>query len=339
MIAVDECHCFATKSSLQGGNLLKLKAEYEIAATGTPITNSPISIYLPLSWIDVDHSTLTGYKSLYCEFGGFKDSQVIGYKNLDLLKDEIDHNSLRRTLDQVRDDMPKKVITTELIEMDDRHRKFYEAVKNGVKEEVDKVELNTSNLLALTTRLRQAATDPGILTSEEIESSKISRAVELIETLVSQKEKVVVLSSFKEPVYKLAKKLEKYKPLINTGDQSDAEISNNMDKFQNDPNYLIFIGTHSKCGTGITLNAASYMICLDELWTAAKNNQSFDRIYRVNNTRPAFITILICKGTIDERVHDVSARKQELSDYMIDGKDGAISQSLRNDMISALRDL
>lgn len=49
MIAVDEAHCFATKSSLQGANLMKLKADYQIAATGTPITNSPISAYVPLS--------------------------------------------------------------------------------------------------------------------------------------------------------------------------------------------------------------------------------------------------------------------------------------------------
>lgn len=49
MVAVDEAHCFATKSSLQGGNLLKIKAEYQVAATGTPITNSPISAYMPLS--------------------------------------------------------------------------------------------------------------------------------------------------------------------------------------------------------------------------------------------------------------------------------------------------
>ena len=49
MIAVDEVHKFATKTSQQGSNLLKLKATYKVAATGTLITNSPMSAYVPLA--------------------------------------------------------------------------------------------------------------------------------------------------------------------------------------------------------------------------------------------------------------------------------------------------
>lgn len=265
MVAVDEVHCFATKSSLQGGNLLKIKADYQVAATGTPITNSPISAYMPLSWTGNDKSTLTDYKGQYCVFGGFKDSQVIGYKDLDLLREEIDSCSLRRTLDQVREDMPKKTVVAEVVEMCDAHRKFYEAVKKGVKEEVDKVELNSSNLLALTTRLRQATADPGILTTEKIPSSKILRAEELARELVASKEKVVVLSCFKEPIYRLAESLSDLSPLICTGDQKDIDVAKSVERFQSDPGSMIFLGTHSKCGTGITLNAASHMICLDEM--------------------------------------------------------------------------
>lgn len=272
-------------------------------------------------------------------FGGFRDSQVIGYKDLNLLKEEIDNCSLRRTLDQVRDDMPKKTVIAEVVEMDDRHRKFYEAIKEGVKEEADKVELTTSNLLALTTRLRQATADPGILTTEKIPSSKVERAAELARELTANGEKVVVLSCFKEPINRLAEILSDLKPIIGTGDQKDDDVAKGVDRFQTDPKAMVFLGTHSKCGTGITLNAASHMICIDEMWTAAKNNQSFDRIYRISNTRPAFITILTCVNTIDERVHEIAQRKQDLSDYVIDGKEGALESSLKSEMISALREL
>lgn len=101
---------------------------------------------------------------------------------MDLLKDELDSCSLRRTLDQVRD-MPPKTVTYELLEMDDEHRKFYDAIKDGVKAEADKIELNSNNLLALATRLRQASVCPGILTSQKVNSTKIARAVELIQDL------------------------------------------------------------------------------------------------------------------------------------------------------------
>lgn len=48
MIALDEAHLVSNKKSSQGNNLLKLDSDYKIAATGTLITNSPLSAYLPL---------------------------------------------------------------------------------------------------------------------------------------------------------------------------------------------------------------------------------------------------------------------------------------------------
>lgn len=339
LIAVDEAHKISNKSSQQGANLLKLNSPYKIAATGTPIVNSPLSAYLLLSWTDNDKATLTTYKSNYCEFGGFNNSQVIGYKNLDVLKEEMDSCSIRRTLDQVRDDMPLKTVHYEIVEMSDTHRKFYDAVKEGVKEEADRVELKSGNLLALTTRLRQATACPAILTTQDILSSKLERCVELVEDLVSQGEKVVILSTFKEPVYQLAKLLEKYKPLVATGDVDDQIAFSRMDQFQNDPISKVFMGTHGKCGTGFTLNAASYMICIDTPYTYSSFSQSTDRIWRVTNTRPAFITVLTCGDSIDERVAAIVENKKELADFLVDGKENSISSGLKDELMKIIKEL
>jgi SNF2 family DNA or RNA helicase len=101
----------------------------------------------------------------------------------------------------------------------------------------------------------------------------------------------------------------------------------------------VYLGTFGKCSTGITLDAASYLIALDENWTAAQNNQAWDRIYRVTNELPANITILICKDTIDERVHQITTTKQELSDYVVDGMQNELSKSLQNEMLNIIRGL
>lgn len=339
LIAVDEIHRIATKTSAQGSNLLKLKADYKIGASGSLVTNSPLSCYVPLSFTENDKATLSTYKSQYCEFGGFGGNQIVGYKNLDTLREEIQDCSIRRTLDQVRSDMPSKFINYELLEMSDAHRKFYDAIKEGVKEEADRVELKAANLLALTTRLRQATAEPSILTTQDIVSTKVERAVELVEDLVAQGEKVVVFSNFKEPVYKLAKLLAHHEPLINTGDQDDTLVGRQVEAFQTDPGIKVFLGTHGKCGTGWTLNAASYAIFLDTPWTDASLSQSTDRIWRVTNTRPAIITILCCLDTIDERVRDIVETKKELADYLVDGKENNLSISLQNEMRSILRSL
>ena len=337
MIAFDEAHKAATKSSQQGTNLLKLDAPFKIAATGTLITNNPLSAYVPLSWTGNDQSTLTNYKSQYCNFGGFKNAQVIGFKNLEVLQEEIKSCSLRRTLDQVRSDMPPKTVTLEVLEPEDDQRKFYEAIKEGVKEEADKIELKTSSLLALTTRLRQASACPSILTTQGISSCKVDRCLELIEELTTQGEKVVVLSVFKETLNELAAKLDQFRFSINTGDVPDAIVANNVARFQDDPNEQVFIGTWGKVGTGWTLNSASYLICLDTPYTAAMFDQGTDRIWRVNNTRPAFITVLMCKDTIDERVQQIIETKKELGEYLVDGVD--FSGQLNNKLEDALREI
>ena len=331
MIVLDEAHKCKGSTTQQGAHLLKLTDyEHKIGLTGTLIMNKPIDAYTALKWIGVEKSNLSNFKSQYCVYGGFGGHQIVGYKNLDLLKSEIDSCSLRRKKEDLKDFPPKTVIT-ELVEMDDTHRKFYEAIQNGIKDECDKIELNPNNVLALSTRLRQATTCPSILTTTPILSSKIARAVDLVEEICADGDKVVIMSTFKETLNTLNELLKDYNPLLGTGDIPDDRVSKNIDLFQSDPKYKVFLGTTAKCGTGITLNAASYMICVDMPWTPALQEQVEDRINRINNTKPAFIYRLVCQNTLDEVVANILEVKQAVSDYMIDDKnDAAVLNILKN---------
>ena len=141
-----------------------------------------------------------------------------------------------------------------------------------------------------------------------------------MEEIVSQGDKVVIMSTYKEPVYILQDLLKEYNPLIGTGDQKDDEVSKNIDMFQNDDIHKVFIATSAKCGTGITLNRARYMICLDQPWTAATYEQVTDRIHRINNKEPVFIYNLICENTIDERISKVIKRKKAIGEFIVDDK-------------------
>lgn len=241
---------------------------------------------------------------------------ITGFKNTDIIKDQLSKCSLRRKKSLLN--LPPKNIISEIVEMDSDQSRFYNEVKNGVKEEVDKVELKTSSLLALVGRLRQATACPSILTTSNISSAKIDRACQLVEEIVSNGEKVVIFSTYKETVNELDKKLSKYNPLIGTGDLKDSEVSQNVDDFQNNVENKVFIATWQKCGTGLTLTAASYMIFIDTPWTAGVFEQACDRIYRIGTKNPVFIYKLITKDTIDERVDSLLQVKKAISDYMID---------------------
>lgn len=341
LIAFDESHKIGAPDTTQYNNLMKLDADFKVAATGTLIVNSPLSAFPSLKFTDNDSATLTNFKSQYCNFGGgFGNNQIIGYKNLDVLREEIDNCSIRRTLYDVRADIPQLTIDTEYLEMDESQLKFYEAIKEGVKEEADKIELKASNLLALTTRLRQASACPSVLTTQNIESIKVQRAFEYIQEIVSQGEKVVVFSVFKEPLNQLAAKLEGFRYTLNTGDTDDATVMSNVTRFQEDPNEQVFLGSCSKMGVGYTLNSSMYLIFIDTPYTFALFEQCYQRVHRISNTRPAYIKVLVCKETIDERVQEIVATKRDLGEYLVDGKENsALSTGMQDELRKIISEL
>lgn len=318
MIILDEAHTCKGTGTAQASNLLKLSdAQYKIGLSGTILLNKPLDTYMPLRWIGMDSSCYSTFENYYTSFTGPFKTVFNGYKHLDILKDQLDRCSLRRKKEDVLD-LPKKTIINEYVELDDRQQKFYDNIEQGIIDEVDKVKITTTSLLAMVSRLRQASSNPSILTTESIPSAKLQRAVELTKEIIESNNKVVIFSVFKDNVYKLSELLSEYDPLVNTGDIKDTVITENIDKFQNDPDKKIFLATSQKCGTGITLTAASYMIFIDTPWTYGVYEQAQDRIYRIGTKDPVFIYNLIAKDTIDERVLQIVNNKKALSDYVID---------------------
>lgn len=318
MIVVDEIHCCKSNSSQQGKNLLKLsKIKYKIGATGTLLLNSPLDSYVPLKWIGAERAAQSTCKYFYQVYGGQFGKEFLGYRNLDTLKQQLSAYTLRR--DKSLLNLPPKNIIEEYVDMSDKQQLFYNNIKSGIKDQIDKVDLKPNIILSMAMRLRQATACPSILTTENIPSAKIDRTCDLVEQITSTGNKVVIFSTFKETVSELEKRLIEYNPLIGTGDIEDEIISKNIDKFQNEEENKIFIGTWQKCGTGFTLTRANYMIFIDTPWTPAQLEQACDRIYRIGTTGAVFIYNLITNNTVDERVLEIVNDKEAVSDYVIDG--------------------
>lgn len=325
MIVIDEGHCIKSWKSIQGQNLLELSAKHQIIATGTPLLNNPLDTYMLLAWIGKESKkNVTRFKNTYCIISKDVLGGIAGFKNLELLQDEIDSCSIRRTKDILN--LPPKNVINEELTMSDSQLKFYNTIEDSTEKEnreeakkiCDKVSLKPQFLRSMFVRLRQATACPSVLTSQKIDSCKVERAVELTKEIIANNEKVVIFSEFKEPVYRLAELLKDYNPLVNTGDISDGEFSSNIDKFQNEDKYKVFLGTTAKCGTGITLTRASYMIFIDTPWTYGEYQQAQDRIHRIGTTKPVFYYNLICKDTVDELVAYILDKKATLATFVID---------------------
>ena len=317
MIVFDEIHTAKSHQSAQGKNLLKLtKAKHRIGATGTPIVNSPLDSFVPLKWIGVENSTYSNYRYFYCSYGGPFGNLLVGFKHMDIIKSMFDKYALRRTKDLLK--LPPKNIIHEYVDMNETQQLFYDNLVKGIVDQVDKVTIDSTSIFSMVARLRQATACPSALTSENIESSKIQRACELVDEMIQNGEKVVVFSVFKETLNVLADKLKQYNPLLCTGDIKDSIISENIDAFQTNADYKVMLCTTAKMGVGITLTAATNAIFIDSTWTQASNLQCEDRIYRIGSNKPVFIYYLWAANSIDEHVKEIVSDKSLIGDYIVD---------------------
>ena len=314
MTIIDEIHKCKNSQSKQGKAIHCCTSYYRLALTGTPLMNSPVDLYNILKWLQVENHSLSYFKNLYCEMGGFGGYEVIGYKNLDQLENILNKNMLRRRKEEVLD-LPPKIYTNEILELSPSQQKLYEEVKKGVMDNIDKILLMPNPLVELT-RLRQVTSNPDILTSAKTINCKYERVLDILD---STEDKLIIYSNWTkviDPLYELIR--EKYGVTKVTSETKNP--MEQIDKFQNDPGCRVIIGTTPALGTGYTLTQASTIIFIDEPWNRATKEQAEDRAHRIGTKGTVNIITLICKDTIDERIHQIIKDKGELSDRIVDGK-------------------
>ena len=332
MVAIDEIHKNVSPHAIQGKQLLRIKKATGskvmwIPMTGTPIINKPTDVYLPLKLID-GHSFNSFYSwcNEFCVYGGYGHHEIIGYKNIPKLKSMLQNNMLRRCKADVLD-LPPKIYYTEYVENTAYQDALYSKVANEIASQKDEILLGL-NPLSKFMRLRQVNGSPEIVDLKlNVDDkyfnkvAKLQRLMELLEEIHERNEKVIIYSNWVEPLRTLYKYVsKKYNVCCFTGTMSDSERQKHKQAFQNDPKYTVMMGTIAALGTTHTLTAASDIIFYDEPWTPADKAQAEDRAHRIGTTQPLTIYTLICKDTIDDRVHDIIYTKRGISNYIIDNK-------------------
>ena len=319
MIAFDECHKAKNPQSDQGKGILKLQAETMIAMTGTPLMNKPFDLYIILKWLGYEKHAFGSFQHHYGEFGGFGGYEVVGYKNLDELQERLDEIMLRRKKEEVLD-LPEKTYVDEYVDMSDKQRKVYNEVTMDIKAHIDQLKM-ANNPLAELIRMRQATGYTGILSSSIKESAKLDRLEELVEEAVSNGKQVVIFSNWTQMTDVIYARLFKIYKRIGqiTGKIADSERDAVVSKFQVGE-IKVLIGTSGAMGTGITLTAGTVEIFVDEPWNMALKEQCVDRCHRIGQENNLTIYTLMCRNTIDERIHDLVIKKGVMADAIVDGK-------------------
>ena len=161
--------------------------------------------------------------------------------------------------------------------------------------------------------------------------------MDIIDNLLAQDRKVVVFSSYKEPLAMLEAKYKDVSVKID-GSVSAYNRETLITKFREDENTTVFLGNIIAAGQSINLQNAADVIFVNFPFTPSELSQAIARCDRIGQTSKVNVYYTIAEHSIDEHLFDLVGDKQNDINALIDpGKEtinyGSIPEQLFRTLI------
>lgn len=316
---IDEAQFIKNPDTKATRSCLRIRAERRIALTGTPIENRPLDIWPAFQFL------MPGLLGSRHQFERRLKENPAAFKAR--LRDQIRPFVLRRTKDQVADDLPDKIVIDQVCSISKLQATEYASICSAGMERIGNdlgsaLKTHRFAALSLLTRLRQASCDPQLLPWIEASLEDSGKLMVLLEKLIEvlgTGHKVVIFSQFVRFLARVRQLIEVSFPELPlfelTGATRDRETP--VRNFQETEDTAAMLVSLRAAGTGITLHAADYVFLLDPWWNPAVENQAIDRVHRIGQKNTVFVYRLIAKGTIEERIHQLQREKRELFESIV----------------------
>lgn len=280
LIICDEGHKIKTHNARASKAMHRLGAgaQYRLLLTGTVITNKALDVFSQYKFLDptVFGTSFYAFRNRYFDMTGYGNYTPVLKKPMEReLTDRLHSIAFRVTKEECLD-LPETLDVVRRVELEPP---AYAAYKSLVKEscaELQSGEITVTNVLTKLLRLSQL-TGGFICGDDETRVQQISRAKldvleDIIDSTVQEGKKLVVIARFIPEIEAIRRLLEKKNigySLI-TGEVTDR--ADQVSRFQNSADILVFVGQIATAGLGITLTAASTMVfySLDYCHSAAR---------------------------------------------------------------------
>ena len=324
-VVLDEAQAIKNPGAKQTKAVKALDSRWRLALTGTPVENRLGDLW---SIFDFLNPGLLGSAKA---FNGFCKSMASGtHGGYAPLRRLVQPYVLRRlkTDKSVIADLPDKTEVTAHCLLSKRQAALYtqsvEAMKTTI-EALDGIE-RRGVVLAFLMRFKQICNHPsqwlGDGSYAAADSGKLTRLGELGESIASRQDKVLVFTQFREMTAPLSRFLTEVfgRPgLVLHGGTSVKKRQGLVQSFQEDDRVPFMVLSIKAGGTGLNLTAASHVIHFDRWWNPAVENQATDRAFRIGQQKNVLVHKFVCRGTVEERIDDLIASKQQLSDEILSG--------------------
>lgn len=298
----------------------QLRRRRSWALTGTPLENSLDDLASILEFVDQGDETSTKKYLPGAEL-------LTRHKELQLRRRKLD------VLDQLP---PKRVITVGIPLLPVQEQSYTRAEQEGVfrlRELGQTVRIE--HVLALITRLKQICNaDP-----ETGESAKFQDIRERMTILSEEGHRALLFSQYTDSSFgvgAVAAALEDFHPLTYTGGMSGPERDRVVQRFKSDSAHQALVLSLRAGGVGLNLQEASYVFHVDRWWNPAVERQAEDRTHRMGQIVPVTVFKYTCEGTIEERIQNILAEKQQIFDEIIDDVSLDVTSRLTRDEMFGL---
>ncbi|MDH3346632.1 MAG: DEAD/DEAH box helicase [Desulfobulbaceae bacterium] len=338
-VLFDEMQQLKNSSTLQYKAALQLSCDTMVGLTGTPIENSLLELQALFDLCLPDLFDNRDFRNTFIKH----DSP----ESREQLSRIIRPFMLRRTRKQVLGELPDIIDDVRSCELHEDQVGLYreiieenQALKDGL---LEKEQVNTVNVLAMITRLKQVCNHPALLEGanewELYGSGKWELWKELIKESLASGFKVVVFSQFTGMLDIMTNYLTSIKVSYCEirGKMNPTSRQKSIDTFAEEDGPKICLASLLAAGTGIDLTAAQVVIHYDRWWNPAKEEQATARVHRMGQRRVVQVIKLYNKGTLEEKMHQLIEKKKSLARDVISEDDASIMKQLkREDLIELL---
>ena len=313
VVVFDEIQYLKNDKSKTYKALSELNSITRIGLSGTPIENRIEELWNILNFLNPGMMIR-------------KKTFIKKYRSgsYDELKTLLNPFILRRTKEEVLEELPDKNEEVVYCSFYSKQQSLYDAIRVALKNSMRSYSINNNaNILKSLMLLREVCchpllVDPSINVENISESCKFEALKTGVTEIIESNNKVIIYSQFVKMLRIIEGwcKEENIKYFYIDGDTKNRQRI--VDSFELSDQGVFLISLKA-AGVGLNLTSAHYAIIYDPWWNPFVEQQAADRIYRIGQKNDVVIYKMIVADSIEDKILSLQESKQKMFSDVLNG--------------------
>lgn len=331
-MVIDEAQNIKNHTSAQSKAVRSIPATTHIAMSGTPVENRLSEFWTLMDF--VNHGYLGTEKQFSTQYA--QPIQNQGDQRICERFRKVTAPFMMRRLKtdkSIINELPDKIEHDEYVQLTTRQAALYQEILKEAMNEIESINEQGDAqalferqglILQMIMALKQICNHPTHFLKNNILHAELSGKtmwlLDMVQSIVESREKVLIFTQFKEMGNLLSIFLQERlgrTPMFYHGGCNIKQRNAMVERFQNDRTEQVFILSLKAAGTGLNLTAATHVIHYDLWWNPAVEAQATDRAYRIGQHKNVQVHRLITQNTFEEKINQMIQEKRKLADWTV----------------------